>query len=133
MVRCMMSRTSLPMFLWEEALKMAIYISNRVPSKSVNKTPFELWPSMINDWTTFMYGAARLVPKCLTQQKESLTRSRTISGHFVDFPKRLEGCRLFSPTLCRRIFETNNARFTETEESSNGDVQDSTMKRSYPN
>ena len=43
MVRSMMSRTNLPNFLWGEALKTAMYILNRVPTKSVPKTPFELF------------------------------------------------------------------------------------------
>ena len=43
MVRSMMSRTKLPQSLWGEALQTAMYILNRVPSKSVPKTPFELW------------------------------------------------------------------------------------------
>jgi len=42
MVRCMMSRTNLPDFLWGEALKTALYILNRVPTKAVTSTPFEL-------------------------------------------------------------------------------------------
>ena len=33
----------LPINLWMEALKTAIYILNRVPSKSVLKSPYELW------------------------------------------------------------------------------------------
>ena len=43
MVRSMMSRTKLPQSLWGEALQTAMYILNRVPSKSVPETPFELW------------------------------------------------------------------------------------------
>ena len=43
MVRNMISRTKLPQSLWGEALQTAMYILNRVPSKSVPKTPFELW------------------------------------------------------------------------------------------
>ena len=43
MVRSMMSYSTLPINLWMEALKTAIYILNRVPSKSVLKTPYELW------------------------------------------------------------------------------------------
>ena len=42
MVRCMLVNLSLPEFLWGEALKMATYILNLVPSKFVLKTPFEL-------------------------------------------------------------------------------------------
>ena len=43
MVRSMISRTNLPGFLWGEALKTALYILNRVPTKAVPLTPFELW------------------------------------------------------------------------------------------
>ena len=42
MVRSMISYSTLPLSLWMEALKTAIHILNRVPSKSVPKTPYEL-------------------------------------------------------------------------------------------
>ena len=43
MVRLMISHARLPQYLWGEALNTAQYILNRVPSKSVPKTPYELW------------------------------------------------------------------------------------------
>ena len=43
MVRSMLSNSNLPKNLWTEALKTAAYILNRVPTKAVPKTPFELW------------------------------------------------------------------------------------------
>ena len=43
MVRSMRSNRKVPQFLWIEALKMAVYILNRVPTKVVLKTPFELF------------------------------------------------------------------------------------------
>jgi transposase InsO family protein len=43
MVRSMLSNFELPLFLLSEALKTAVYVLNRVPSKAVPKTPFELW------------------------------------------------------------------------------------------
>ena len=42
MVRCMLSNSTLPDFLWGEALRTAAYILNQVPSKSVPKTPYKL-------------------------------------------------------------------------------------------
>jgi len=42
MVRCMLSHSTLPDFLWGEALKTATYILNHVSSKYVPKTPYEL-------------------------------------------------------------------------------------------
>ena len=46
MVRSMLSNSNLPKFLWTDALKTTVYILNRVPTKAVPKTPFELW----KDW-----------------------------------------------------------------------------------
>ena len=44
MVRSMLSSNpKLPKSLWTEALKTSVYILNRVPTKAVSKTPFELW------------------------------------------------------------------------------------------
>ncbi|GJX73241.1 putative RNA-directed DNA polymerase [Tanacetum coccineum] len=43
MVRSMLANSNLPEFLWTEALKMDVHILNTVPSKSVPKTPYEIW------------------------------------------------------------------------------------------
>ena len=41
-VRSMIAHTTLPEAIWSEALKMTVYLLNRVPSKTVIKTPYEL-------------------------------------------------------------------------------------------
>ena len=43
MVRSMMRFAGLPIFLWGYALESTCYILNRVLSKSINKTPYEIW------------------------------------------------------------------------------------------
>jgi hypothetical protein len=43
MVRSMLSYSTLPISLCMEALKTIVHIFNRVPSKSVPKTPYEMW------------------------------------------------------------------------------------------
>jgi hypothetical protein len=43
MVRSMLSYSTLPISLWMEALKTDIHILNRVPSKSMPRTPYEMW------------------------------------------------------------------------------------------
>jgi len=45
MVRSMLSNSCLPVSLWMYALKTVMYLLNMVPSKVVQKTPFELWMS----------------------------------------------------------------------------------------
>jgi hypothetical protein len=39
----MLSYSTLPVELWMEALKTVAHILNRVPTKLVPKTPYELW------------------------------------------------------------------------------------------
>ncbi|KAK8670607.1 hypothetical protein V6N13_037225 [Hibiscus sabdariffa] len=43
MVRSMMSHTDIPTSFWGYALETAAFTLNRVPSKSVQKTPHEMW------------------------------------------------------------------------------------------
>ena len=43
MVRSMRSYTKLPQYLWFKALRMTVYILNRVPTKVVPKMPFKLF------------------------------------------------------------------------------------------
>ncbi|GKD30380.1 retrotransposon protein, putative, ty1-copia subclass, partial [Tanacetum coccineum] len=43
MVRSMMSQTNLPKSFWDYALESAVHILNMVPSKKVDKTPYEIW------------------------------------------------------------------------------------------
>ena len=43
MVRSMMSQYDLPISFWRYALETAAFILNRVPSKAIEKTPYEIW------------------------------------------------------------------------------------------
>ncbi|GJS04680.1 hypothetical protein Tco_0321188 [Tanacetum coccineum] len=43
MVRSMMSQTTLPKSFWDYALESAARILNMVPTKKVDKTPYEIW------------------------------------------------------------------------------------------
>ena len=43
MVRSMMSQSDLSISFWGYALETAAFILNRVPSKAVEKTPYEIW------------------------------------------------------------------------------------------
>ena len=45
MVRSMMMQANLQIFFWGDALLTTAYILNRVPSKSVPSTLYELWNS----------------------------------------------------------------------------------------
>jgi len=111
MVRSMMSYSTLPLSLWMEALKTAIHILNRVPSKSVLKTPYELWtgwkPSVhLRVWGSpaeakvFNPNIGKLDPK-------------TISCHFIGYPEKSKGYRFYYPGRHTKFVETRHASFLE--------------------
>ncbi|RVW71668.1 Retrovirus-related Pol polyprotein from transposon TNT 1-94 [Vitis vinifera] len=115
MVRSMMSYSSVPISLWGEALKTAMYILNRVPSKAVPKTLFELWtyrkPSLRHTHIWGCPAEARIY-----NPHEKTLDSRTISGYFIGYPNKSKGYRFYCPNHNVRIVETGNARFLENSE-----------------
>ena len=56
MMRSMLSYSSLPTSVWGYALRTAIYILNVVPSKSIPRTPLELWNDRKLSLKHFAYG-----------------------------------------------------------------------------
>ena len=122
-VRSMMSYSSVPISLWGEALKTAMYILNRVPSKGVLKTPFEFWtgrkPSLRHIHIWGCPAEARIY-----YPHEKKLDSRTISRYFIGYPDKSKGYRFYCPNHSVRIVETGNARFLE-----NGEISGSNEPR----
>ncbi|KAK0574738.1 hypothetical protein LWI29_028303 [Acer saccharum] len=91
------------------ALQTAIYILNDVPSKSVPKTPHELWtgrkPSLQH---LRIFGCPAHVLKGKTEKMES--RSETCI--FVGYPKETKGYYFYSPSDLK-VFVSTNAKFLE--------------------
>ena len=112
MVRSMISHSSLPESLWGEALKTAVYILNRVPSKSIAKTPYELWtrkkPSIrhLHVWGCPSQARAPYRPN------EKKLDERTVSYYFAGYVKCSRGFKFYNPSI-KSFYETGNARFFE--------------------
>ncbi|KAK8538777.1 hypothetical protein V6N12_034485 [Hibiscus sabdariffa] len=83
MVRSMMSHTDLPTSFWGYALETTAFTLNRVPSKSVQKTPHEMWtgkrPNM-----SFMkvWGCKAYVKHQMSTKLEP--KSQKINGVFLE-------------------------------------------------
>ena len=121
MVRSMISHSSLPESLWGEALKAAVYILNRVPSKAVTKTPYELWtgkkPSIRH---LHIWGCPAEARPYRPNEKK--LDSRTVSCYFVGYAERSRGFKFYNPTT-KSFFETGNARFLEDVEFGGEDIR----------
>ena len=123
MVRSMMSYSSVPISLWGEALKPAMYILNRVPSKAVPKTPFELWTGRKPNLRHIHIWGCPAEARIYNPHEKKLD-SRTISGYFIDYLDKSKGYRFYCPNHSVRIVETGNARFLE-----NGEISGSNEPR----
>lgn len=115
MVRSMISNSSLPKSLWMHALKIAVYLLNRIPSKAVPKTPFELWterkPSLRH---LHVWGCPAKVR--IYNPHEKKLDPRTTSGYFIGYPEKSKGYIFYCPNHSSRIVESGNARFIENAE-----------------
>ncbi|RVW95334.1 Retrovirus-related Pol polyprotein from transposon TNT 1-94 [Vitis vinifera] len=112
MVRSMLSSSKLPKFLWTEALKTAVYILNRVPTKVVPKTPFELlkgWKPSLRHMRVWRCSSE---VRIYNPQEKKLD-PRTISGYFIGYAEKSKEYRFYCPSHNTRIVESRNAKFLE--------------------
>ena len=106
----MLSYSTLPNSFWGYALQTAVYILNVVSSKSVPKTPLELWngrkPSLrhIRIWGC---------PAHVLKGKTGKLEPRTEVCMFVGYPKGTRGGLFYSPQD-KKVFVSTNATFLET-------------------
>ena len=80
MVHSMLCSSKLPTSLWVESLKPAAYIVNRVPTKAVPKTPFQLFKGWKSSLTHLAVWGCHLQLEFTTHKKRS-----QILGQLVDF------------------------------------------------
>jgi hypothetical protein len=114
MVRNMISYSTLPLGLWMEALKTAIYILNRVPSKSVPKTPYELWTGRVPSLNHLRVWGSPAEAKVFNPNIGKLD-PKIVSCHFIGYPKKSKGFRFYCPDRHTKFVETRHAVFLEDE------------------
>ena len=106
-----MSYSTLPISFWGYALNTAMYLLNLVPSKSVPKTPIELWngrkPSMRH---LCIWGC----PAHVLKGKSDKLQSKTEVVFFVGHPKGTVG-GLFYSHKDNKVFVSTNAKFLKND------------------
>jgi hypothetical protein len=117
MMRSMLSNYMLPLGLWMKALKTTAHIINRVLSKSVPKTPYELWigrKSSINYLYIWGYPTEA---KIFNPQLGKLD-PKTISYHFIGYPDKSKGYQFYCPERTTKFVDTRHAVILECDMSS---------------
>ena len=111
MVRSMMSHASLPISFWGYALETAAYILNLVPSKSVPRTPYEMWtgrkPSLNH---LKIWGCPTYV-----LNKGSKLDPRSELCYFIGYPKTTRGGYFYHPKE-QKVLVSTHARYLEDDQ-----------------
>ena len=92
MVCNMISYSTLPLSLWMEALKIAIHILNREPSKSVPKTPYELWTGRVSSLNHLRVWGSPAEAKVFNLNIGKLD-PKIVSCHFIGYIEKSKGFR----------------------------------------
>ena len=107
MVRSMMSYLTLPISFWGYALNTTIHLLNLVPSKSIPKTPMELWsgrkPSM-----RYLYISG--CPAHVLKGKPDKLEPKSEVCLLVGYPKETRGYLFYSHND-NKVFIITNVNF----------------------
>ena len=116
MIRSMMSPTDLPFTYWGYALEIAAFTLNRVPSKAVEKTPYEMWTGKRPSLSFLKIWGCEAYVKCQVSNK---MEPKSDKCPFVGYPKETEGYYFYNP-IENKVFVAQNGVFLEREFISKG-------------
>jgi hypothetical protein len=97
-----------------EALKTAIHILNRVPSKAVPKTPYELWTGREPSLKHLRVWGSPAEAKVFNPNIGNLD-PKTVSCHFIDYPEKLKGFCFYCSDKYTKFIETRHDVILEDE------------------
>ena len=106
-----MSQTDLPPSFWGHSLETTVFTLNRVPSKAIEKMPYEIWTgkkpslSFLKVWGCEVY---------VKQQASDKLAPRSLKCLFVAYPKEMKGYYVYNPTK-NKVFVIRNGIFLERE------------------
>ncbi|GJV01975.1 retrotransposon protein, putative, ty1-copia subclass [Tanacetum coccineum] len=109
MVRSMMNLTTLPLSFWDYALESATRILNMVPTKKVDKTPYELWYGKVPNLSYLKVWGCEALMKRDTLEK---LQQRYVKCIFIGYPKETM-CYYFYFPAENKIVVTRYAEFLE--------------------
>jgi len=114
MARCLLKSMNVPGKFWGEAVKTAVYLLNRSPTKSLTrKTPFEVWygrkPS-VRHLRTF---GCKVYAKRMTPGINKLA-DRSTPGVFLGYEPGTKGYRVYDP-VSNKLLIARDVIFSEKE------------------
>lgn len=108
---CLLADANMTKLYWGEAVMTAAYLQNRLPSRVVKRTPFELWTGRKSDIGHFrVFGCEAYVH--IPDVKRSKLDQKAVKLRFVGYSEDHKGYRFLDQTT-NRITVSRDARFLE--------------------
>jgi hypothetical protein len=114
MVRSMLRYSTLLISLWMKAIKTAVHILNRVPSKSVPKTPYEMWTGRKLTLNYLHVWGCPAKAKLFNPSIGKLD-PKTVCCHFIGYPNKSKGFHFYCPDRYIKIVEMRHTVFLKDE------------------
>ncbi|GJZ42062.1 retrotransposon protein, putative, ty1-copia subclass [Tanacetum coccineum] len=108
----MMSQTTLPKSFWDYALETAARILNMVPTKKVEKTPYEVWHGQAPKLSYLKVWGCEALVKRDTLTKPNKLEPRSIKCIFIGYPKETMGYSFYYPPE-NKVLVARNVEFLE--------------------
>nr|GEY28688.1 retrotransposon protein, putative, Ty1-copia subclass [Tanacetum cinerariifolium] len=102
MVRSMMSLATLPLSFWDYALESAARILNMVPTKKVDKTPYEIWHGKVPNLSYLKVWGCEAHVKHHTPDK---LQQRFVKCIFIGYPKETMDYYFYYPPENKIVVE----------------------------
>jgi hypothetical protein len=105
----MMSQTDLPLSFWGYALETDVFTLNRVPTKSIEMTSYEIWTVKCPRLSFLKVWGCEAYVKCLMLDKLSPKSDKCF---FVGYPKETIGYYFYNKAK-GKVFVARNGVFME--------------------
>jgi hypothetical protein len=100
----MMSQTDLPLLFWGYAVETAAFTLNRVPTKSVEKTPYKIWTGKRLGLSFLKVWGCEAYVKCLMSDKLTPKSDKCF---FMGYPRETKGYYFYNQEECK-VFVARN-------------------------
>jgi hypothetical protein len=110
-IRSMKSQTDLPLSFWGYALETVVFTLNRVSTKSVERTPYEIWTGEHPGLSFLKVWGCEAYVKCLMSDKLTPKSDKCI---FVGYPRETKGCYFYNKAE-GKVLVSRNGVFMEKE------------------
>ncbi|KAG5877831.1 hypothetical protein JTB14_018067 [Gonioctena quinquepunctata] len=120
LARCMLFDEQLPNRFWGEAIVNSNYLQNRLPSRSIDVTPYEMWKNKkpnISHIQTFGCYTYAMIPE---SQRRKLDE-KAVKLRFVGYDKHSKGYRLLNENSLR-ITISRDVKFLDVTEMSDIEI-----------